>query len=75
MRSIQERLDPEILPVLSRRLLEQMATEEMPTTLKMGVDVDVEIEMMVTPERQEFGRILKEEGLKAALAWREARFG
>jgi enoyl-CoA hydratase/carnithine racemase len=43
--------------------------------LQVGMDIDVQIETMVTPERQEFGRILKEQGLKAALAWREARFG
>jgi len=42
--------------------------------LQMGLDIDVQIEAMVTPERQEFGRILKEDGLKAALEWREKRF-
>ena len=35
--------------------------------LQMGMDIDVQIESMVTPERQEFGQILKEKGLKAAL--------
>ena len=33
----------------------------------------VEIETLVTPLRGEFNRILRDQGLKAALAWREAR--
>ena len=28
-----------------------------------------------TPEQREFNRIAKEQGLKAALAWRDARYG
>ena len=37
-RQIDHVIDGAILPILSRRLLEQMATDEMPTTLRMGVD-------------------------------------
>lgn len=42
--------------------------------LQMAVDLDVEITSLDTPDRQEFRRISKTEGLKAALAWRDARF-
>ena len=35
---------------------------------------DVFIESSAGPERAEFNRIRKEQGLKAALAWRDARF-
>ncbi len=42
--------------------------------LQVGLDTDIQIESIVTPERAEFGRILKSEGLQAALEWRESRF-
>ncbi len=41
-RQIDHQIDGAVLPVLSRRLLEQMATEEMPTKLTMGVGEDGE---------------------------------
>ena len=37
-------------------------------------DVDVQIESLDTPERNAFSEISKREGLKAAIAWRDARF-
>ena len=41
--------------------------------LRAGLDAAVEIESMETPSRAEFKRRVRERGLKAALAWREAR--
>jgi enoyl-CoA hydratase len=42
--------------------------------LKMALDVDVEIESLDTPDRRTFTEISRKEGLKAAIAWRDARF-
>ena len=42
--------------------------------LAMGLDVDVEINATPSFEKLEFARIRKEDGLKAAIAWRDARF-
>jgi enoyl-CoA hydratase len=42
--------------------------------LEMGCDVDIQIESLETPEGKEFKRISREQGLKAALAWRDDRF-
>jgi enoyl-CoA hydratase len=42
--------------------------------LLAGVDTDVLIESAGGPERAEFNRLRREVGLKAALAWRDARF-
>lgn len=39
-----------------------------------GADTAIIIEAMAGPERAEFNRIRKEEGLKAAIAWRDSRF-
>ena len=42
--------------------------------LLAAVDADIIIESIAGPERKEFNRIRKEEGLKAAIAWRDSRF-
>jgi enoyl-CoA hydratase/carnithine racemase len=42
--------------------------------LDMGLDMDIQIEALQTPESQEFKAINQRDGLKAALAWRDARF-
>jgi enoyl-CoA hydratase len=41
--------------------------------LLASLDIDVLLEAQGGPERAEFNRIRREEGIKAALAWREAR--
>ena len=43
--------------------------------LLAGVDTDVLIESTGGPQRTEFNRLRREQGLKAALAWRDAQFG
>lgn len=43
--------------------------------LAMGLDIDVQIEATETPEGRQFKEIARTDGLKAALAWRDARFG
>jgi hypothetical protein len=43
--------------------------------LEAGVDLAVQVEALDTPERREFDAIRRRDGLKAALAWRDARFG
>ena len=42
--------------------------------LLAALDVDMVIGMAGGPERAEFNRIRAEQGLKAAIAWRDARF-
>jgi enoyl-CoA hydratase len=43
--------------------------------LAMALDIDVLIESMDTPEGVQFAEIARRDGLKAALAWRNGRFG
>ncbi|MEX0695931.1 MAG: enoyl-CoA hydratase-related protein [Dongiaceae bacterium] len=43
--------------------------------LAMALDIDVQIESMETTEGRAFAEIARRDGLKAALAWRDARFG
>ena len=42
--------------------------------LRASLDIDVILNATPSAEKAEFGRIRKEQGLKAALAWRDARF-
>jgi enoyl-CoA hydratase len=42
--------------------------------LASGLDLDVEINATPSFEKTEFARIRKEQGLKAAIAWRDGRF-
>lgn len=42
--------------------------------LALGLDIDVDINATPTWEKNEFSRIRKEHGVKAAIAWRDARF-
>lgn len=44
---------------------------EMRTALREALETDIKIEADESPERVEFNRIRKEQGLKAALAWRD----
>jgi enoyl-CoA hydratase len=45
---------------------------------RQAMDANVEIDTMIEaanlPDRQEFRRITQEQGLKAAIAWRDERF-
>lgn len=43
--------------------------------LKQALDQELLIEYGAGPERLEFNRIRNEQGLKAAIAWRDAKFG
>jgi enoyl-CoA hydratase len=42
--------------------------------LDMGLDTDIQIEALETPEGRMFREIRNRDGLKAAIAWRDARF-
>lgn len=44
------------------------------TALRTGLDIDVLLNAGGGPEKREFARIRDEQGLKAALAWRDGRF-
>ena len=46
----------------------------MPEALDANLELDVEIETANLPARDEFRRITQEKGLKAAIAWRDARY-
>ena len=42
--------------------------------LRASLDLDVLLNAATDPVKEEFNRIRKEDGLAAAIAWRDARF-
>ena len=46
----------------------------MSQALEAGSDAGALVDAAVVPEREEFMRLVEQEGLKAAIAWRDARF-
>ncbi|MDH3476033.1 MAG: enoyl-CoA hydratase/isomerase family protein [Rhodospirillales bacterium] len=67
-------MDRDALALTKRAINETFEIMGLKRALAMGLETDLKIETMETPERRAFGEILRKEGLKAALAWRESRF-
>ena len=60
---------------LTKRAINQTyATMGLDAALQAGLDIDVLLNAGGGPEKREFARIRETEGLKAAIAWRDARF-
>jgi enoyl-CoA hydratase len=72
------KIAPTPLPVLRltkialNRAYEAMGLQE---AVKMNLDLSAMLNAADTPEQREFMDIVKSQGLKAALAWRDARYG
>lgn len=67
-------LDPVAISLTKRSINSAWEIGGFRDALKANVDLDAEIESAEVPERIEFNRIRQEQGLKAAIAWRDARF-
>ncbi len=60
---------------LTKRAINQTyQTMGLDAALRAGLDIDVLLNAGGGPEKREFARIRDEQGLKAAIAWRDARF-
>jgi len=66
-------MDPDSVRMTKRAINQTYEIMGLSSALRMGADTSVEIETLETELRREFNRILREQGMKAALAWREAR--
>jgi enoyl-CoA hydratase len=67
-------LDPVALSLTKRSINRSLDVAGFREALWANVDLDAIIEAAEVPERREFNRIREEQGLKAAIAWRDARF-
>jgi enoyl-CoA hydratase/carnithine racemase len=67
-------LDPVAISMTKRSINRSLEIAGFREALQANVDIDAVIEAAEVPERKEFSRIRDEQGLKAAIAWRDARF-
>jgi enoyl-CoA hydratase len=67
-------LDPVGIALTKRAINRAWEAAGFREAVQANVDIDAVIEAAEVPERKEFSRIRAEKGLKAAIAWRDARF-
>ena len=67
-------MDPDLLRLTKEAINRSYEIMGMKQALRMGLDIDIQIESLETPDRKTFNEISRRDGLKAAVAWRESRF-
>jgi enoyl-CoA hydratase/carnithine racemase len=67
-------MDTVALSLTKRSINRSLEVAGFREALMANVDIDAIIESAEVPERKEFNRIRKEQGLKAAIRWRDERF-
>ncbi|MDH5353790.1 MAG: enoyl-CoA hydratase/isomerase family protein [Gammaproteobacteria bacterium] len=66
-------MDPDSVRLTKQAINQSYEIMGMSKALAMGVDISVQIETTETPMRRQFNQVLRDKGMKAALAWREGR--
>jgi enoyl-CoA hydratase len=66
-------MDPDSVKMTKQAINQTYEIMGLGKALRMGADTSVKIETLETELRKRFNQILRSEGMKAALAWREAR--
>jgi enoyl-CoA hydratase/carnithine racemase len=67
-------VDPAALRMTKQAVNRSYAVMGMETALAAALDTNIIIESLETPARRQFKEIARKDGLKAAIAWRDARF-
>lgn len=67
-------VDPDLVRDTKKALNRSYEIQGMRAALDTALDIDHAIESHGSPDKRQFMDIAREKGLKAALAWREARF-
>jgi enoyl-CoA hydratase/carnithine racemase len=67
-------IDPDLVRDTKKALNRSYEIQGMRAALDTALDIDHAIESHGSPDKRKFMDIAREKGLKAALAWREARF-
>ncbi len=68
------RTPPEVMAPTKRMLNRAMDATGLRIALEAGIDLGAIINAADTPEQREWDTIVRRDGLKAALAWRDARY-
>jgi enoyl-CoA hydratase len=66
-------MDPDSVRMTKQAINQTYEIMGLGRALQMGVDTSVKIETLETELRRQFNQVLRDEGLKAAIAWREKR--
>ena len=66
-------MDPDSVRMTKQAINQTYEIMGLGKALRMGADTSIEIETLETELRAQFNQVLRGEGMKAALAWREAR--
>ncbi len=66
-------MDPDSVKLTKQAINQTYEIMGLGKALRMGADTSVKLETLETELRKRFNQILRSEGMKAALAWREAR--
>ncbi|MCP4982153.1 MAG: enoyl-CoA hydratase/isomerase family protein [Gammaproteobacteria bacterium] len=66
-------MDPDSVKMTKQAINQTYEIMGLGKALRMGADTSIKIETLETELRKRFNQILRSEGMKAALAWREAR--
>jgi enoyl-CoA hydratase len=66
-------MDPDSVRMTKQAINQSYEIMGLSQALRMGADTSVKIETLETDLRRQFNQVLREQGMKAALAWREAR--
>jgi enoyl-CoA hydratase/carnithine racemase len=67
-------VDPNLVRDTKKAVNRSYEVQGMEIALKQALDMDHAIESHGSPDKRQFMEIAREQGLKAALAWRDARF-
>jgi enoyl-CoA hydratase/carnithine racemase len=67
-------VDPDVMRMTKRAVNAAWEKAGFREALRAGLEIGVEIETSRSPEREEFDRIAKQQGLTAAIRWRDERF-
>jgi enoyl-CoA hydratase len=66
-------MDPDSVRMTKQAINQSYEIMGLSQALAMGANTSVQIESLETELRRQFNQVLREQGMKAALAWREAR--
>ncbi len=67
-------MDPVLVAETKKALNRTYEIQGMQTALKMALDADHTIESHGSPDKQAFMEVARAQGMRAAIAWRDARF-
>jgi enoyl-CoA hydratase/carnithine racemase len=67
-------IDPNLVKETKRAINRALEAQNMLQALEEALAIDLAIEGAGSPDKLQFMEIARRDGLKAALAWRDARF-